>query len=184
MEDGGPEHLMQRDGLYRTVGPFAGGHGGTICPQLEIALSQSRSEYCFLYRLIHPRVVERDWWPLNWASSGRTPSTSARTTRRSTSGSSTITPTRSTSLPTTASNWCRPSARRTCRARTARISTGRHSLFMNKFRKAGFIQLQWSSRSPQFAARRGVIRPGETLCEFARVTCAGRPRPREAPSNQ
>jgi hypothetical protein len=30
------------------VRPFAGGHGGTICPQLEIALPQSRSELLFI----------------------------------------------------------------------------------------------------------------------------------------
>ena len=47
--------------------------------------------------------------------------------RRSMSGSSTTTRTRSTSSPTTASSWCRRSARPTCRAPMGRISTGRPS---------------------------------------------------------
>ena len=60
-------------------------------------------------------------------SSARTPSTSAPTMRRSTCGWSTITRTRSTSSRTTASSWCRRSARRTFQAPMRPTSTGRRS---------------------------------------------------------
>jgi hypothetical protein len=56
--------------------------------------------------------------------------------------------------------------------------------FQEQIPEGRFHQLQWPSRSAQHPAKRCVNRPGDALSEFARLTCAGRPRPREAPSNQ
>ena len=98
---------------------------GASPPYRELGVD-ARWEHCIIVVDAHGNIIE-DGRSGTSCSSVRTPSTSARTTRRSAYGSSTITRMRSTSFRTTASNCCRRSERPTCPAPTRRISTGRRS---------------------------------------------------------